>query len=113
VTPDTFDLSVIALGLNLPTRIKISPDGQFMFISELSGNVILFVKSGDEWNRQDTLFYDLGDLEVTGERGLTALFFGANFDPKSPDSEDRDVFLSYQIQVALGGSGEPVAPASA
>lgn len=96
IVPDTFDITVLDNSLALPTRIKISPDRSFIFIAQLEGNVTLFVRERCNWIKQEELFFDLGDLNVEGERGLTGLFFGANFEPDSSDPVNRDIFLTYQ-----------------
>ncbi len=84
--------------LKMPTRIKISADGKYMFVAELySGEVILYVREDSYWHRQKMPFYDVGDLNVEGERGMTGLFFGAGFDPDAEDPVLRDVFVTYQI----------------
>jgi hypothetical protein len=98
IIPGTFDISAMTDALSQPTRIKISPDRNFMFVAQLDGDVALFVRDDCNWVLQENLFFDLGNLMVSGERGLTGLFFGANFDPESPDPLTRDIFLTYQAR---------------
>ncbi len=97
-TANTFNISKISTAF-IPTRLKITADGQWMFVAQLGGQVLVYKKDGEDWTKQETFFYDLGDLGVQGERGLTGLFFGANFNPESDNAADRDVFLSYQQSV--------------
>jgi len=99
VIPGTLDISVVESGLEQPTRIKISPDGGFILVAQLNGGVVVFRRDSGGWKRQGALFFDLGGLGVPDNSGLTGLFFGADFDPGSPDPLQRDVFLSYQRDV--------------
>lgn len=97
-TPGSFELTKVSTSF-IPTRIKITSDGQWMFVAQLGGQVLVLKKDGEDWIKQETYFYDLGDLGVQGERGLTGLFFGANFNLESEDNTERDIFLSYQQKV--------------
>lgn len=96
VIPNSFDISLIANELGPITRIKFTPDGQFLLVSYLYGPIDIFTRNGSEWVKQEIPFFDLGDLGTTGERGITGLFLGAEFDAASPDLERRDVFVAYQ-----------------
>ncbi|HKX12594.1 MAG TPA: PQQ-dependent sugar dehydrogenase [bacterium] len=97
-SPGTFRIGILDSGLIAPTRLKISPDGNLLFAAELAGKVWVYRKIGDQWLRQDAPFYDVGDLSggLVEERGMTGLFFGADFDPDSSDPLHREVFLTYQ-----------------
>ncbi len=85
--------------VNLPTRLKISPDGSLLFVAELGGKVHVFDRVNDTWVRQTTSFLEvnLGGLNTSEERGMTGLFLGVDFDPNSSDPLRRDLFVTYQF----------------
>ncbi|HKY62789.1 MAG TPA: PQQ-dependent sugar dehydrogenase [bacterium] len=85
--------------VDVPTRLKISPDGSLMLVAELGGKVHAFNRINDTWVRQSAPFIEvsLGGLSIEEERGMTGLFFGLDFDPNSPDALRRDLFLTYQF----------------
>ena len=85
-------------GFKIPTRLAFTHRGNLLLVSELSGKVWLYKREDNHWLKQNEPFYDLGNLNVTGERWLTGLFFGADFDDTSRKEERRDVFLSYQTR---------------
>lgn len=89
-------ISIVDSMLASPTRLKFAPGGQFLLVAQLMGEVVLYKREGEEWRRQQQPFVTLPDLNVTGERGATGLFFGAEFDPAAADPEKRDVFITYQ-----------------
>lgn len=98
VTPGS--LKILKLDqVTLPTRLKISPDGKLMFVSELSGRVHVYDRVNDSWVRQSTPFMqvNLGGLDISQERGMTGLFFGVDFDAHSSDPLRRDLFVTYQF----------------
>lgn len=98
VSPGT--LKILKLDqVSLPTRLKISPDGSLMFVSELSGKVHVFDRVNDSWVRQASPFMEinLGGLDISEERGMTGLFFGVDFDADSSDPLRRDLFVTYQF----------------
>ncbi|HEX5035418.1 MAG TPA: PQQ-dependent sugar dehydrogenase, partial [bacterium] len=85
--------------VDLPTRLKISPDGSLLFVAELGGKVQVYNRVNDTWVRQTNPFLEvsLGGLDVSEERGMTGLFLGVDFDPHSPDPLRRDLFVTYQF----------------
>jgi|GEM_PF-6855960 len=97
--PDTLDVFVIDYTLNLPTRLKITPDGKRMFIGEYGGRVLLYNKTNGKWVRQAAPVHQVEGLNlgIAQERGMTGLFFGADFNPDSLVDAERDLFLTYQI----------------
>jgi len=86
IIPNTIKVSTIDKSLKFPTRIKFTPDGKHMLVAELQGKVQAYTRINGSWTKQETPFYDLGNINVTGERGLTGLFLGTQ----------NDVFLTYQ-----------------
>ena len=53
VNPDYFDIEILADHLNSPTRVKLLPEANYLLISQLSGSVVAFKRTGDhKWVKQ-------------------------------------------------------------
>jgi hypothetical protein len=81
----TLNISLIGT-LQLPTRIKITPDNKHMLVAELYGNIWAYARKNSTWVKQQTPFYTVDIKNPEGERGLTGMFFG----------ENNELFLTYQ-----------------
>lgn len=97
--PGQVEVELVDCGLTWASRLKFSPEGRYLLVARLDGRVDAYRRTDAGWRRQDVPFYDLGDLGVENESGLTGLFYGAGFDPDARRSEERDVFLTYQTLV--------------
>ncbi len=95
-------VDVIDCNLALPSRLRLSPDGQWLFVTQLRGITYVYARGPDGWRFQDTAFFELGDLGVVNEAGLTSIALAPGFDPESPESAQREVFLSYQTHTDSG-----------
>ncbi len=96
--PESLDVMLLDQSLVAPTRIKISPDGALMFVAELGGKVWLYQKNSGRWVKQQAVFYDSGEIgaNLSDQRGMTGLFFGATFDWTSANPLHREIFLTYE-----------------
>ncbi len=102
VTPEfaeSLRLEVVDCGLALPSRIRFAPSGEFFVVAQLKGVVEIFRREGEGFVADSKPLHDLGDLGVRDEAGLTALFFGADFDLDAEDAARRDLFLNYQKSI--------------
>ena len=88
----------VATGVISPTRIAFSPDGAFMLVTQLTGEVLLFTREeGNSWKQQEQPYFTAAPLGVKGERGMTSVFFSHAFNASSNKEEDKDIFFTFQI----------------
>ncbi len=95
-------VDVIDCNLALPSRLRLSPDGQWLFLTQLRGTTYVYQRQTEGWDFQEASFFDLGDLGVVNEAGLTSIALAPGFDPESPERSRREVFLSYQTRTDNG-----------
>ena len=109
VQPGTFKINVLTDQLGTITRIKISPDGEMMLVSDLAGTVWVFrkeqnsegiVENDGNFVKQEKPFYKIetGFTGFPNENGLTGIAFGADF------SDSKDIFLLYAIDLGKDGA---------
>jgi hypothetical protein len=117
-----FGFRVVPFAENLGsvTRLEITDDGEYMFVSSLSGEIFIFEKVDGRFDREPRLFYEVDtgvDAFPEGrEAGLTGIIPAADF------SESRELFLLYsdglegglfntvqRVRVALDDDGLPYA----
>ena len=91
---DPSKVQVTALGTEPGTisRIKFTPDGQFMIASQLTGEVLVYKREGDSWKKQSKPLVSVATAFPgfpPEENGLTGMAFGADF------ATSGDMFFSY------------------
>src|SRR3972149_4746515 len=82
----------IASNLIAPTRIRITPDGKYMLVTQITGELLAFKKDSSSWNSQPILLakVDTGSEGFPPEEaGLVGITFSHNFD------ENGTAFLLY------------------
>jgi glucose/arabinose dehydrogenase len=89
-------LDVVDCGYRLPARLAFSPDGDLLLVAQLRGQLYAYVRDeGGALRLQPEPLFDLGDLGVRDEAGLSGVTFTADFD-LAGDSVQRELFISYQ-----------------
>jgi len=93
--PDKFDVSVVSSDLVAPTRIKITPDGKFLLITQITGDVLAFTRTETGWSTEPHKVVTV-ETSVPGfppeEAGLVGLIFSSNY------SQNGKVFLLYSFR---------------
>ncbi len=93
---DQATLEVVDCGLAFPSRMAITPDGEFLLVAQLRGVIEVFQRTSNGFEAAVTPLHDLGDLDVEDEAGLTGMFFGVDFDLDAEQEERRDLFVTFQ-----------------
>jgi glucose/arabinose dehydrogenase len=81
VNPKSFKVNLVSDQLFSPTRIRITPDGKHLLVSQLTGEVVAFNKKGTAWGKP----YMLTKIETSApgfppeESGLTSLVFASDY----------------------------------
>lgn len=83
VDPTHFAISLFADQVPAPTRIKITPDGKHLLVTEITGQVIAFDRIGGEWSKTSYPLLNI-DTHFPGlppeEGGLTGVVFSSDFE---------------------------------
>lgn len=91
----SLEVNIFAENLFSPTRIKITPDGQHLLVSQINGEVLAFDKKGDGWNKKPYLVTKV-DTKFPGfppdEAGLTGMAFSQDF------LNNKKLFLLYTFK---------------
>lgn len=92
VDPDKFEVSSFADSLVAPTRIKITPDGKFLLISQITGEVLSFERTSDGWSSKPKELLKV-ETRFLGfppdEAGLVGMVFSIDY------LENGKLFLLY------------------
>jgi len=96
VNPDEFSVDLLSDHLISPTRIRLLPDQNHLLISQLTGEIIAFKRTGkDTWARQIDPVVNI-PTHFPGfppdEGGLTGITISADFD------KNHTIFLSYSFK---------------
>lgn len=101
VPVDAGDLEISVLSSNLasPTRIKITPDGQYLLVTLITGEVVYFPRTDEGWDDTPKPLVKI-ETKFPGfppdEAGLVGLVFSTSF------SESGKVFLLYTFKDGEG-----------
>lgn len=90
-----FDIAVLSDQVTAPTRLKLTPDGKFLLVTQITGEVLSFKRTDVGWNPQPQLVTKV-DTKAIGfppdELGLVGLVFSADF------ATNHLVFLLYSYK---------------
>ncbi len=91
VDSEDFDISVITSSLNAPTRVRLSPNGNRLFASQLTGEVLVLEKKQSAWSEPKII--SKVETKFPGfppeEGGLAGISLSHNFET------DGKIFLFY------------------
>lgn len=100
ISSDINSNSDIPISHFFPTRLKITPSSQLLFITGLCGELCVLTRYNDNWVLQNDcvlaldLFHSITNTQ--GQRGLLSIVLSETFDENSDADEDRYIFLLYQ-----------------
>lgn len=92
IDPKKFKVELLANGLKSVTRLKTTPDGQYLLATQITGEVLAFPRLGDSFAKEP---FHLGKVNTRfpgfppEEGGLTGLVFSADFE------KNGNIFLLY------------------
>lgn len=93
--PDIFDVSILTKELFSPTRLKITPDGNHLLISQITGEVLALDRSQAGWSKEPYLVTKV-ETKFPGfppdEAGLVGMIFSEQF------KENGKLFLLYTFK---------------
>lgn len=95
INPNEYEISVLSDRLIAPTRIKLTPDGKFLLVSQITGEVYAFSRTDFGW---DTTPYEVAKVDTKfpgfppDEAGLVGMVFSNRF------SENNKLFLLYTFK---------------
>lgn len=95
VDENKYDISLVASSLTGPSRVKITPDGNFLLVTQLTGEVLAFPKEKNSWTDKP---YQLAKVETAfpgfppEEAGLTGLALSSDF------QHEGKIFLLYTFR---------------
>ncbi len=99
VDPTTFEISTFAEGLASPTRIKITPSGNYLLVAQISGEIFSFKRLSKGWDNTPSLL-TTAETHFPGfpaeEGGLVGMVFSADF------NQNSKLFLLYSYQDEQG-----------
>lgn len=90
-----YEVSTIAEGIATPTRLKITPDGEHLLVTQITGEILAFKREGDSWAKKP---YIVTKIETSfpgfppDEAGLVGLAFSNNY------KENGLIFLLYNYK---------------
>ena len=92
VDSSKFDISILVKNLASPTRIKITPDGKHLLVTQITGEVLGFDRTSDGWSSEPYLVTKV-ETKFPGfppdEAGLVGMIFSENF------TKNGKLFLLY------------------
>src|SRR3989344_9245122 len=50
-----FDIAVLSDQVTAPTRLKLTPDGKFLLVTQITGEILAFSRTNTGWNPQPQL----------------------------------------------------------
>ncbi|MBH41295.1 MAG: hypothetical protein CL685_01110 [Candidatus Magasanikbacteria bacterium] len=99
VSSKDFTVSVLASGLTAPTRIALTPDGEYMIVTQLTGEVFVFSRKNGVWNNKSRLAGKI-DTSVLGfppeELGLVGAVFSSDY------ADTGNIFFLYTYKNSEG-----------
>lgn len=97
VNSDRVEVSAIIQNLTAPSRLKITPDGDFLLVAQVTGEVLAFARTNNSWEQQPQSVVRV-ETAVKGfppqEAGLTGLVFSSDY------QNNHKLFLLYAFQEA-------------
>jgi hypothetical protein len=95
VDSSQFDVAVLSDQVTAPTRLKLTPDGKFLLVTQITGEVLGFKRTNAGWDPKPQLVTKV-DTKAAGfppdELGLVGLVFSADF------ATNQRVFLLYSYK---------------
>ncbi len=93
------EVGILAQNLVAPSRIKLTPDGKFLLVTQLTGEVLAFNRTNEGWATSPYQVTKV-DTKAPGfppdEFGLVGLVFSAEYD------KNHRAFLLYSHQESAG-----------
>ena len=99
VDPNAYEVSIFAENFFSPTRIKITPDGKHLLVSQINGEVLAFNREGDDWSKTPYLVTKVETMFPgfpPDEAGLVGMTFSQDF------SKNKKLFLLYTFKDSEG-----------
>lgn len=82
VNPNDFEISILAKDLAAPTRLKITPDGEYLLVTQITGEVLAFKRMGAGWENSPLLITKV-NTKFPGfppdEAGLVGMVFSKDY----------------------------------
>lgn len=95
IDPNKLDVSILVKNLFSPTRIKITPNGRHLLVSQLTGEVLAIDRTSDGWSKEPYLVTKV-ETKFPGfppeQAGLVGMIFSSEFE------KNGKLFLLYTYQ---------------
>jgi hypothetical protein len=95
IDPAQYAVSILSDKLVAPTRVRATPDGNHLLVTQITGELLAFDREGDGWSNSPYLVTRV-DTKFPGfppdEAGLTSVVFSSEF------AQNNKIFLLYTYQ---------------
>jgi len=109
VNPDIYQITLLSNKLVSPTRLRLTPDGQHLLVSQITGEILSFDRIATGWSETPYLVTRI-DTKFPGfppdEAGLTGIVLSKNFDQNGKlfllyTYKDKDGTVQNRVSVTL------------